>query len=417
MRWHCSLVLSLVVSSFTDHAIAADLTLADALARTLRDGPALAAFSRELRALEADTAQAGAFANPVAQLEVEDFAGSGEFNGTDEAQTTLRIAQLVELGGKRAARVRLAAAESEVGRWDFEAARAAAIARTARAFVEVLVAQERIALADEAIAQANATLHAARERVAAGIASPVEVSRATIALHEAELLRATGGFALDAARAELAAQLGSGEPDFERAIGALEPPPPLPSLEALTALVELNPEVGHWATEISARDASLGVARAARVPDVEVGVGVRRLSGPNDTALVASVSVPLPLWNRNRYAIEAAAQRRERAVESQRAARVSALAEIARAHAGLRAARESASALRETLLPEADRAVATLRDGYRRGRFTSLEVLDAERARLGARERYVQALGDAQLGAAELDRLVGAAPAAQEGAK
>ncbi|MEX2207742.1 MAG: TolC family protein, partial [Myxococcota bacterium] len=310
MRWHCSLVLSLVVFSDIPSARAADLTLAEALARALRDGPALAAFSHELRALEADASQAEAFANPTAELDVENFAGSGVFHGTDEAETTLSLAQLVELGGKRAARIRLAEAASEVGRWDFEAARADTLEQTARAFVEVLVAQERIALADEALDQSNELLRAASARVSAGGASPVEVSRAKLALHEAELLRSISGYALRAARLELAAQLGAAGPDFERAVGALEPAPPLPSLEALTALVERNPEVARWASELTARDASLAAERAARVPDVELGLGVRSFSGPNDTALVASVSVPLPLWDRNRHAIEAASERR-----------------------------------------------------------------------------------------------------------
>jgi cobalt-zinc-cadmium efflux system outer membrane protein len=415
MRWHCPLVLALVVFTPPPPVRAADLTLAEALARTLRDGPALAAYSHELRALEADAWQAAAFANPIAELEVEDFAGSGDFHGMDEAQTTLSLAQLVELGGERAARIRLAEAASAVGRWDFEAARADALEQTARAFIDVLVAQERIALADEAIGQANELVRTASARVSAGGASPVEVSRAKVALHEAGLLRSTNGYALQAARLELAARLGADRPDFERALGALDPPPPLPSLDALTALVERNPEVGRWASELTARDAALASERAARVPDVELALGVRSFSGPNDTALVASVSLPLPLWDRNRYAIEAASARRERALELQRASRLGAVAEIARTHARLGAARESVETLRELLLPEADRAVATLRDGYRRGRFTSLEVLSAERARLEAHDRYVHWLGDARREAAALDRLVGALPASQAG--
>jgi cobalt-zinc-cadmium efflux system outer membrane protein len=54
--------------------------------------------------------------NPTASLELEDVAGSGEFDGVDSAQTTLLLGQLIELGGKRAARVDLASADRDLRR-------------------------------------------------------------------------------------------------------------------------------------------------------------------------------------------------------------------------------------------------------------------------------------------------------------
>jgi hypothetical protein len=48
---------------------------------------------------------------------------------------------------------------------------------------------------------------------------------------------------------------------------------------------------------------------------------------------------------------------------------------------------EEAELLRTRVLPGTERAVAALRRGYEGRRFAQLEVLDAERARLG-REQY-----------------------------
>ena len=62
---------------------------------------------------EALSLQAGALPNPELRAEVENVGGSGSRQGFEETETTLGIAQLVELGGKRAARVRMA--ESERG--------------------------------------------------------------------------------------------------------------------------------------------------------------------------------------------------------------------------------------------------------------------------------------------------------------
>jgi cobalt-zinc-cadmium efflux system outer membrane protein len=67
------------------------LRLRDALALALLRNAELAADSYELRAREAALLQAGAVPNPTVSLEVEDVAGSGDFSGVDEAQTTLLL--------------------------------------------------------------------------------------------------------------------------------------------------------------------------------------------------------------------------------------------------------------------------------------------------------------------------------------
>jgi outer membrane protein TolC len=55
------------------------IDMRSALAQALMKSPELAAFSWEIRAREAATAQAGLFPNPEVGVEMENFGGSGEF--------------------------------------------------------------------------------------------------------------------------------------------------------------------------------------------------------------------------------------------------------------------------------------------------------------------------------------------------
>jgi cobalt-zinc-cadmium efflux system outer membrane protein len=48
-----------------------------------------------------------------------------------------------------------------------------------------------------------------------------------------------------------------------------------------------------------------------------------------------------------------------------------------------------------------------LRDGYEQGRFAQIEVIEAERARIAAREQYLRALTEAHHSAQEIERLTG----------
>ena len=99
------------------------LTLPQALALALLQNPELAAFSWEVRAVEAHTLQAGLRPNPELGLEVENLTGYGAFQGGRSVQTTLRLSQRVELGGKRSRRLRVAALERDLAAWDYETKR------------------------------------------------------------------------------------------------------------------------------------------------------------------------------------------------------------------------------------------------------------------------------------------------------
>jgi cobalt-zinc-cadmium efflux system outer membrane protein len=383
------------------------LRLEDALAAALLRNPDLAADAYEVRAREAALLQAGAFPNPTLSVEVEDFAGSGDFNGLDSAQTTLLLGQLIELGGKRTARVDVAAADRDVAAWDYEVRRIDVLVQAADEFVDVLAAQERMRLADEALALATSLQNVATRRMRAGIASPAEEIRARVEVDVASVEREHTEHELATARQALAAVWAGEEPRFQRADGDLAQLPRVPSAAEITKQLETSPAVARWQAELARRDALRARATSDRTPDVTVFAGPRYLSGPNDSALVAGVSIPLPLWNRNRGAIAEAEHRIGKLASEARAARIRSVTALATARVGLQASSEEAHLLRTRVMPGTERAVEALRRGYETGRFAQVEVLDAERARLSAREQYLDALVEAHHSAQEIERLTG----------
>jgi len=78
----------------------AGLKLREALALALEQSPYLASHSWETRAREARALQVGLLPNPRLAAEVENIAGSGPKSGVESAETTLRLSQLIELGGQ-----------------------------------------------------------------------------------------------------------------------------------------------------------------------------------------------------------------------------------------------------------------------------------------------------------------------------
>jgi outer membrane protein, heavy metal efflux system len=383
------------------------LTLRQALALALLRNPELASAAWEVRAGEARTLQAGLLPNPEFELEVENFAGSGEFRGFDAAETTLALSQVIELGGKRLRRVRVAALERDVAAWDYEAKRVDVFTATTKAFVEVLSAQAKLALNEEQVRLADQVLRTVAARVQAGQVTPIEETRARVALSTSRIALERAGRELQAARERLAAAWGSTAPAFDRVEGALERITPIPSAEHLARRISQNPDIARWVAELAQRHAAVELQEAQRIPNVTANGGVRRHNETRDTALVMLLSIPLPIFDRNQGAILEARYQLAKAGEERRTAEVRVLTDLRSTYAELSTAFTEATTLRSELLPGAQSAFEAFSEGYRQGKFGFLDILDAQRTLFEARGQYLEALATYHRALAEMERLIG----------
>jgi len=386
------------------------VTLRDALALALRQSPELASFAWEIRVRESAAIQAGRPPNPVADILFEDLGASGRAPDAGRvvgAQTTVQLSQLIELGGKRAARRTLAGLDRDLAEWDFESARIDVLTRVTAAFLDVLVSQQSVALAERNRALFDQVDQTVRARVEAGVVSPIEQTKAGVALAMTRIEMQRAQRSLAAARTALAALWGHPSAVFESVAGDLLSPPPLPSFDTLVQHLVRNPEVARWGTEIAQRDAAHALESARGVPDVTVTAGYRRLSEVDSNAIVIGASIPLPFVDRNRAGVQAATQRVAQAREEERAARARITTLLAAAYRDLAAAHDEAAALAGSVLPGARSAFAAVAEGYRLGRFGYLEVLDAQRTLVAAEAQHLRALADVRKAAAQVERLIG----------
>jgi cobalt-zinc-cadmium efflux system outer membrane protein len=383
------------------------ITLREALALALMKSPELAAFSWEARAREAQALQARLFPNPELDVEVENFAGTGALGGLDDAETTVQLGQLVELGGKRSKRKRAAALDQDLAGWDYELGRILVFTETSKAFVDVLVAQKRTELNQEFVRLAEQVLDVVAERVRAGKTSPVEEIKARVALSARLIDKRNAEEELAAARTVLAAAWGGTAPTFSAARGDLERSPEVPSFEALSGRVSDNPEMARWLVEIEKLRASLETERAGRFPDITLRGGVRHISATDDWAFVAGLSVPIPVFNRNQGATMEAQYRVAKAEEQRRALHLRVQAALVSTYRELSSARNEAVSLKNEVLPGARRAFEATGEGFRQGKFGYLEVLDAQRTFFEAQARYTEALGVLQKAVADAEGLLG----------
>ncbi len=274
------------------------LNLNQAVARTLARNPALLAFGHQLQAQDGRVLQAGLAPNPELNVMVENVLGGGRFSGVDGAESTLSIAWILERG-VRQRRVESARAGASLLAVEADIVRLDAAAETARWFFANLSAQARRVNAREAVRLARQTVQAVQRRVAAGKAPQAELARAHAEVARLELQQEEIGHEWLSARRQLAAQWGQSEPQFTRVAGDLMALPRIASFEDLRVRLDENPDLARFLSRQRVDEAELRLARAQSKPNSRVSAGLRRFEISDDEALVANITLPLAIRNRN----------------------------------------------------------------------------------------------------------------------
>jgi len=383
------------------------LTMATAMALALKKNPSLSGFSAEIRARDAAALQAGLLPNPELGVEVENFGGKDALEGFDGAETTIAFSQLLELGGKRGNRQMVAAFDKTLAEWDYQRKKRDVLAATAKAFVDVLIAQEQVMLNDELLKLAEQTTTAVSEKVDAGKVSPVEKSRVQIELAAARTEANKAVRELEAAKRRLVAFWGSERAGFSRAVGQLEDISALPDEESLKKFLGNNPDLARWTAEIEQSEAAFSLARSEAVPDLTLSAGVRNFQETDDNAFVVGISMPIPFFNRNQGGVSEARARIDKAQSEQRAAKVALATSLSDTWQNLSASYTEAVGLRDEILPSAQATYESAELGYREGKLDFLQMLDAQRTLFTVKRQYLLSLGAYHLASTDMERLVG----------
>ncbi len=384
-----------------------ELTLERAIAATLELNPRLRALALEQRAVGAEVAQARVRPNPELAASVENFAGSGALSGTNATETTITVSQPLEWFGKAARRTAVADSHHRVAELALATARREESTLTTLAFVDALAARDALALAQELATLAEDIVNSVVTRVNAGAGSRVEESRARLELEARRIDVAAAESRLANARRRLAVRWGSSSAQFTTIEGDLEAAPRIPARTELDALIDRSPQALGWRAEVNHQSRLAEYAETLARPDVTVGLGGRYVHELDDAAVVAEVSIPLAIFDRNRGASQAARLRVEQAQVRQRAAEAELRTELATLYQSLLTADREVQLLRERVLPEARTAYEEAQAAYSQGRLSFTDVLDTERQLFELNSRYLGALVQLHTTVAQIEGVVG----------
>jgi cobalt-zinc-cadmium efflux system outer membrane protein len=342
---------------------------------------------------------AGLRPNPVLTVSAANLQWPGIAPQLNPREVSLHADFIVERGQKRARRVALAQSAKSVAELELLNALRTLTFDVESAFVDVLLARATLAVARQNFEALNgiAELNAIRVRV--GDLAGVEWIRSRVAALESRNGLQQAQLRLESAKNRLQLLLGRAAPasDFDVTGEFRADEAPYDRGEIVRQALEARPDLLALRREQARTQAELRLQLAQRKVDYVLGAefGRQQQPGVGQASVTAlSLSVPLPVFNRNQGEI-----RRAEVEVRQNEARLRALEAAIRNEAenAFRAYSTSRTLL-ETFQREMIEQAAEVRRiteySYRRGEASLLEFLDAQRAFNDVMQGYNNARAD-----------------------
>ena len=363
------------------------LTWTDAQQRLVARNRELVAARRAIDGAAADTIVAGQEPNPALTAGLGSInprlgVGSGSL-WQKTVDSSVRVEQLIERGGKRALRRRGAETLLAAAREDRREVGRQQRLLLAQTMVESATLDARIALLTEVTALYDEAGRANARRLSRGDIAAIDAQRQSIdaARASAELLQARS----DATRSRqtLAALLA-----WEAYVASLSVDPAIfdtPREEVALSELERRPDLLAARLRVEAARAARDLARSQANRDMTVGVQLDHFPGnavnPSGNGNTVGFSFAIPLLADHRFEGEIARVTNDLLAAEENRQRLFAVAsaDLARLNADVAAARSRLELLDTVQRPLAEQVAQSAERGYTRGALTVLELLDARR--------------------------------------
>lgn len=402
------LSLLLAAAAPAQEATPPGLTLEEFLAAAFERSPDLRARRTEVEQTRARrlTAQTYPF-NPEVTVEGAGRSAPGG-SSTDRG---LEVSQEIEIAGQRARRVEVAEAARAAAEARFQRVQRVLAGEVSLAFAEAVRARELLRIEEADVGLARELLQFEERRLEAGASTQIDLNlaRAAAARSIRRLELARGAYLQ--ARSALAQVAGLDPAAPPEPSGGLETSAPdsLVLGDLVRSAVESREDLAAFRREEEAARAQVRLEQALARPNLIARAFQEREEGTDDIT-GASLSVGIPLFNRNRGGIAEARAAADRTVAETAVARLAIEREVASAFAAYQAASAAAEALRGQVIGTLEENFRLLQRSFEEGKIGRTELFLFRREFVESQREYLDAVAEAWQARVRLDLAAGRLP-------
>lgn len=388
-----TLIRCILYTTFTTLAFCQTLDIETLERLVIEKNHQLLARAKQIDIQHGKLGQSRKLPNPVLGFE----SGSGA-----DPETSGMISQTIQLGGKRKHKIKLSELDLKKAELEYEVFKRIKLTEAFNEFVVILHLQENKTLQQDRISVAEDLLNAVSKKVEAGKLSQAEKSRARIQLIQEQLKLRTIEKSLKTTWNSISSLLGNEKPLFHYAIGDLS------RIEAIPTSISLDnaPDIQIFKLSLEIQQTKIRSEKANALPDLDLGAGLKRSEIPGNTFQV-ELSIPLPIFDRNKGNIKSAVSGLEHAQLGLKAVELQLRTDISNLQSELETLISEIKILNDDIIPEAQNAYKIITEGYLNGRYTYLDVVDSQEMWFLSREQYLDELKEYHQNIFELDRLTG----------
>jgi len=372
----------------------------------LENNPALTAVKLELKAADARIIQSGLWPNPVFAAESENF--SGDLPAFNYTENTFSVTQPLLLGGKIDLKRDLAETERLILKCHYETEKLNLVTEIEHTFYHILLTQQILEYAkgtrdaakqlyDHIKAKTNVKdLDLVRHEI---LSAQIELSQA-----ELEVINVEGN--LEIAKKNLVILCGKPNISLDKVKGDLEREFNIPEYSTLKECISKNNFKVKSAEEYENRaDILLEISKADRIPDVDLGFGVRQFEEDNSYTFVAGLSFPLPLFNRNQGSIQEAQINISKVEVDKKDLINNLLLQLNEFYKEYQTSLQQVTSYKNSILPSAQEYYSVTVSRYENGSLQYLDALVAKRKLIETKKQYTESLHTLQKSIANLENL------------
>ena len=303
----------------------------------------------------------------------------------DSTEETWQLSQTFDLSGRRGLRREAAESRVEAAYAGNNLRRGELAAEIRHRFHEALFKQEAVLVTETWVQRFSRVERIVDKLARAGEASGYDRRRLARERQTAEARLSNERADLDRASERLAALLGTSGKAVESVTGVLRPTVPAPLDSALSRL-ERRPDLQALARRAEAADLEGRAASRGWVPDVTLGFGPKRIDNgiTRENGSVISVSIPLPVFDRQQAGQQRAAAEALNARGELSFARARAEGDLRGLHRQVERLVAASADYRTRAVGESAELLRIAEAAYQGGESTLLELLDAYRGALEA---------------------------------
>lgn len=370
------LVISLSEASAFDSK---DLSFSDVIKMVRSDNIEVKLSHLNIESNQGNLIQEGLWWNPEFEMEYENFGGEGQYKDENVLEKTFVVSQKLDFFGKKALQKETAKLGVKFAQKSFSQTEKEVLSKASNLYAQVLVAQNKVELSKRRVTLLEQMLESAQKRVSAGKASPIEKMRieSVYAHNKIEILENIQE--LKTEQRKLEALWNHQHIHFDTALGNIENIPLLRPLNEIEESVLNNFIYQKSILEKEKLKNILALEKRKRWPDVVLGGGIRDFNETDEHAYVASLSFSIPVFDRNQGNIQRAKSEYEESRLSLEMLKTQIDVEFHDKYDYLDVLSQKIEVLKQEIRPMVDNSLELARQGYGQGRFSYLEVLDAEK--------------------------------------